>query len=589
MTGGGKCEVKLRGIGVSPGVAIGPAFVLAEETVMVPERSIHPDEVLDEIRRFEEALIETRKQIRQIQKTLRAQTRSQDASILDAHLMVLDDRTFIEEVIANVREKHKNIEWVVQKASDKYAGVLDALDDEYLRERVADVKDVARRIIRNLLGSGDSSRIVFPDNHIIVANDLAPSETATLSKDTVIGFATNLGSPTSHTAVMARALELPAVVGLHDVTEKIEPRDKLLLDGNKGILIINPSEKCLLEYGKLVEARRSIEDGLSSILNEPAQTKDGHRIILSANAEGLADIDSILKHGADGIGLLRTEFLYMTSDHIMSEREQAAAYSEIAERLVPAQVIIRTLDLGGDKYIPGQRVRKEDNPFLGCRSIRISLKYPKFFKQQLRAILRASRFGNVRIMYPMISNVSEIIAANKLLEEAKDELRQSGAEFDENISVGVMIEIPAAALTAESLAEHVDFFSIGTNDLIQYTIAIDRGNEMVAYLYQPTHPAVLKLIKMTIDAAHSKDIWVGVCGQMAADPLMAGLLLGLGIDELSVIPRAVPLVKDAIRSLEMPQASELADEALRCTSAEDVLVLCRKLTQEVAPEILELV
>ena len=588
MADGCKKEIRLKGIGVSPGVAIGPAFVLAEETIRVPQRTIRPEEVLGEIRRFEEALIETRKQIRQIQDALRRQTQSQDASILDAHLMVLDDRTFIEEVVANVREKHKNIEWVVYRASEKYAAILDAVQDDYLRERVADVKDVARRIIRNLMG-GDSPRTSFPDNHIIVTNDLAPSETASLSKDTIIGFATNLGSPTSHTAVMARALELPAVVGLHDITKRVTTGDKLLLDGNKGVLIINPSAQSQDEYGKLIEARRTIEDGLSSILHEPAQTKDGHQVVLSANAEGPEDVDSILKHGADGIGLLRSEFLYMTSDHIMSEDEQSRIYSLIAERLAPSKVIIRTLDLGGDKFIPGQRVRKEDNPFLGLRSIRVSLQSPEFFKQQLKAILRASRFGNVRVMYPMVSNVSEVLAANRLLEESKDELDAAGVEFDRNIGVGAMIEIPAAALTADIIAEHVDFVSIGTNDLIQYTIAIDRGNEMVAYLYQPTHPAVLKLIKMTIDAAHSKGIWVGLCGQMAADPLMTALLLGLGIDELSVIPRSVPLVKDTIRNLELSQAQELAEKSLKCTMAEDVLQLCRDLTREVAPEIFKLI
>ena len=582
-------EEIMQGIGVSPGVAIGPAFILAEENMHVPERKIEPAAVFGEIARFEEALVETRKQIRQIQQTLREQTQSKDASILDAHLMVLDDRTFIEEVIVNVRRDFKNIEWVVQSASDKYASVLDAVEDDYLRERVADVKDIARRIIRNLLGTAAVSHSDFPQNHILVADDLAPSETASLPKDTVIGFATNLGSPTSHTAVMARALEIPAVVGLHDITGRVRAGCNILIDGNKGVLIINPSKVHLKEYGKLVKARRSIEDGLSSIQHEPAQTKDGHRITLSANAESPADVETVIHHGANGIGLLRSEFLYMASDHIMTEEEQTKIYTDIAKKLNPAPLIVRTLDLGGDKFIPGQRIRKEENPFLGCRSIRVSLKYPAFFKQQLRAILRASKYGNVRIMYPMISSVSEVLDANRFLAEAKEEVKAEGCKFDENISVGVMIEIPAAALAADTIAEHVDFFSIGTNDLVQFTIAVDRGNELVAYLYEPTHPAVLKLIKMTIDAAHANGIWVGLCGQMAADPLMTGLLLGMGVDELSVNPRAVPLVKDTIRSLVFSQATELASKALACKSASEVLVHCRNLTEKVAPEILELI
>ncbi|MBT3191104.1 MAG: phosphoenolpyruvate--protein phosphotransferase, partial [Verrucomicrobia bacterium] len=573
-------EIVLRGIGVSPGVAIGPALLLEQEKTHVPERTISADEVGAEISRFEEAIIETRKQIQQIQATLSGQTRSHDASILDAHLMVLDDRTFIEEVIGSVQDKHKNIEWMVQEASDKYAAVLNAVEDDYLRERVADVRDVGRRIVRNLLGSAAPSVAELPSEHIIVANDLAPSETAALSKDLVSGFATNLGSPTSHTAVMARALELPAVVGLHDITDRVASGDNLLIDGNRGVLIINPSEEQLQAYGQVAETRRTIEAGLTTLQHDPAETKDGHRIMLSANAEGPEDVDAVLQYGADGIGLLRSEFLHLARNRVVTEEEQTEVYTQIAERLSPSPLIIRTLDLGGDKFFPELRAQKEMNPFLGCRSIRLSLKHPDYFKQQLRAILRASSVGNVRIMYPMISSVGEVLQANRYLSEAKEEVLAEGGSLNADIDVGVMIELPAAALIADALAEHVDFFSIGTNDLIQYTIAVDRGNERVAYLYEPTHPAVLRLIKMTIEAAHANGIWVGICGEMAADPLMTGLLLGMGVDELSVTPRAVPLVKDAIRSLGSEQASGLAESALTCKSAVEVLTKCRQLTQE---------
>ncbi len=454
---------------------------------------------------------------------------------------------------------------------------------------MADVKDVGRRIIRNLLGSAVISVADLPTDHIIVAHDLAPSETASLSKDSIAGFATNLGSPTSHTAVMARALELPAVVGLHDITERVSSGDNILIDGNKGVLIINPSQEQLLRYGQVAAARRSIEAGLTGLQNEPAVTKDGHEIVLSANAEGPEDVDAVLQYGAHGIGLLRSEFLHLAQKTVMTEEDQTHAYTQIAQRIAPAPLIIRTLDLGGDKFFPELRTQAEVNPFLGCRSIRLSLKHPEYFKQQLRAILRASATGNVRLMYPMISNVGEVLQANRFLSEAKEELQAQGVPFDMHIDVGVMIELPAAALTADTLAEHVDFFSIGTNDLVQYTIAVDRGNERVAYLYEPTHPAVLRLIKMAIDAAHAKGIWAGLCGEMAADPLMTGLLLGMGVDELSVTPRAVPLVKDAVRSLDFSQATDLAKSALACKSAVDVITICRQLTQQVAPEILELV
>jgi len=579
-----------RGIGVSPGVATGPVSLLQNlDTPQIIERIIGNAAVAGEIVRFEEALIETRRQIQQIQEALSGQTRAQDASILDAHLMVLDDRTFLEEVIGWVRDKFRNIEFAVREGTARYASVLEAVEDDYLRERVADVRDVGRRILRNLTGIPSDATPELAEGHLIVAHDLAPSETASLPKDRILGFAIDLGSPTSHTAVMARALELPAVVGLHDISRRVQTGDQVLIDGNKGVFILNPTEEQLKTYGKQEETRRTIEAGLDELQYKPAETKDGHSIILSANAEGPEDLDAVLHHGASGIGLLRSEFMHLTRNRVLTEDEQGEIYDRIASRLAPAPVIIRTLDLGGDKFFAEVRGSLEPNPFLGLRSIRLSLRHPDYFKQQLRAILRASAHGNVRIMYPMISSAGEIVHANRLLEEAKRELDASGTPFDRNIEVGVMIEVPAAALSAATLARHVDFFSIGTNDLIQYTIAVDRGNERVAYLYEPTHPSVLKLIEMTVDAAHANGIWVGLCGEMAADPLMTALLLGLGLDELSVTPRAVPLVKDAIRSLDFRQAARLAEEALRCETAGEVLEMCRQLTRETAPEIMALI
>jgi len=405
----------------------------------------------------------------------------------------------------------------------------------------------------------------------------------------VTGFATDLGSPTSHTAVMARALEIPAIVALRDVSAKVSMGDEILVDGNKGVLIIHPTPKQLQEYGRVAETRRNIERGLTSLKHEPAETKDGHRIVLSANTEGPEEVDAVMQYGAEGVGLFRSEYLYLSRHAAVSEEEQTEVYSSVASRLAPAPVIIRTLDIGGDKLMPQDQPAREANPFLGCRSIRLSLLNPDGFKSQLRAILRASAEGNVKVMYPMISNVTEVIRANALLEQAKKELSQHRVAFQKDIEVGAMIEIPAAALTADTIAPHVSFFSLGTNDLIQYTIAVDRVNERVAYLYEPTHPAVLKLIQETVEAGHRHGIWVGLCGEMAADPLMTPLLLGMGVDEFSVAPMAVPLIKDAVRSVRHTQAKNLAVKALSCQSAVEVLSLCRRLTRRVAPEILELI
>lgn len=579
----------IQGIGVSPGVVMGPVFLLRRESVDVREKTLAPDEVDAELDRFEKALIETRRQIKNIQADMEKEMGQDHAGIFDAHLMVLDDKMFIGEVVEDIMSRHRNSEAVVKQVAAKYAGVLASVGDDYLRERTADVRDVARRIIRNLIGEEDL-RVQAPDTkHIVIANDLAPSETAALRKDIVIGFATDMGSPTSHTAVMARALEIPAIVALHDVSVRVSQEDQVLIDGNKGVLIVNPDERELEKYGKLAAARQSIQEDLSGLRDEPAETRDGHRIVLSANIEGPEEVAAVQQYGAEGIGLFRSEYLYLSKDKIVGEAEQAEVYSDVAKRLKPLPVIIRTLDLGGDKYLPDAGLPGEANPFLGCRSIRLSLRYPDHFRAQLRAILAASAQGNVGVMYPMISSAEEVVRANEILESAKEELRAKGAEFDENIKVGAMIEIPSAALTAQTIAEHVDFMSLGTNDLVQYTIAVDRVNENVAYLYEPAHPAVLKLIKSTVDAGHDGKIWVGVCGEMAADPIMTPLLIGLGVDELSVAPSATPLVKDAVRSIRLERARELAETCLNCRSAVDVLGNCRELINEAAPELLELV
>ncbi|MFO7870874.1 MAG: phosphoenolpyruvate--protein phosphotransferase [Kiritimatiellia bacterium] len=577
------------GIGVSPGVVVGPVYLVRTDDIPTVDRKISAGEVDGEIVRFEQAVIETRRQLLGIQEGLKTDSEGQGVTILDAHLMVLNDPAFLEGVVDKISREKLTAETVVRHVCEHYSSALSAVEDDYMRERVADVKDVGRRLIRNLTAGAANAEEDVKEKHIIIARDLTPSETATFRKELVIGFATDLGSPTSHTAVLARALEIPAIVGLHDASGQVRMGDQVLIDGNKGMFVIRPTEDQLKQYGKVAESRRNIEQNLAALRQEPAETADGYRIVLSANVEQAEEVDSVIDHGAEGIGLFRSEYLYMAGKKYREEDEQAKVYTEVAGRLAPAPVIIRTTDLGGDKFYSNGPDVREANPFLGCRSIRISLAESEMFKTQLRAIIRSNVKGNVKVMYPMISSVDEVKRANEILEEAKEELGDSVPEVCRNMDVGAMIEIPSAALTADVIAEQVQFLSIGTNDLIQYTIAVDRVNEQVAYLYEPTHPAVLQLIKMTIDAGHRKGIWVGLCGEMAADPLMTALLIGLGVDELSVAPSAVPLVKDAVRSVRYVSAKELAEKALECRSAVEVLNHCKKLTKDVAPEILEMV
>ncbi len=579
----------LQGIGVSPGVVVGPAFLLKSEDQTVVERSISEEEIPREVVRLEEALIATRKQLHDIQRRVAEAMGQESASIFDAHLLVVDDRAFMEEVIRGLHTDLKNVDTVLKRVSDSYADALARIEDDYLRERAADVRDVARRILKNLAGEEFRTLAGLTEPCIVIAHDLAPSESAVLDRNKVIGFATDLGSPTSHTAIMARALDIPAAVGLHDISVRIMPGDRILIDGDKGIVIVHPTPERLKEYGHLAAARLSIRSELASLRDEPAETLDGYRVQLSANIELPDDIDAVLRGGARGVGLFRTEFIYLNAQHLPSEDEQAEIYSAVVRRIAPDPVIIRTLDLGGDKFLSDVKSLGELNPFMGWRAIRFCLARPDIFKAQLRAILRASVHGGVKIMYPMISGVHEVQRANELLEECKGELRRSGVPFDEDIDVGVMIEIPSAALTADIIAPEVDFFSVGTNDLVQYTMAVDRVNERIAYLYEPTHPAILKLLKYTFDTAHAHGIWVGVCGEMAGDPLMAPLLIGLGADELSVSPGSVPLIKDAIVKLKYSQAEQLADRAVVSKSGASVRELCRELIGEIAPEILELV
>jgi phosphoenolpyruvate-protein phosphotransferase (PTS system enzyme I) len=582
-------RVQLQGVGVSPGVVVAEAFRITDLSDYVPDHVIAPAGVHAEIRRLEQALIETRQQIKAIQKDLERKAIIAEAGILDAHLVVLDDHAFIEEIVNGIRHDYRCAETMVKVVTDKFVDAFAALKDRYFSERIIDIKDVSRRLLRNLVGDAASPIQQHEREAIAVAADLTPSETALFRREFVLGIATDFGSATSHTALLAKALQIPAVVGLEHLSTAVETGDTLLIDGTRGVVILNPSKTDREEFGRLEEERRSIETGFQGLKKEPAETKDSHRIVLSANIESVSELTSLDKYGAEGVGLFRSEYLYLSHDRPGTEEEQTEIYSKAAQELGKLPFIVRTYDLGGDKYaedIPGH---PEANPFLGCRSIRMSLRHPEMFKIQLRAILRASAHGNVKLMYPMISGVEEVIAANKVLDSAKDDLRKAGTAFNEHIEVGVMIEIPSAALTADAIAPHVSFFSLGTNDLTQYALAVDRINERVAYLYRSTHPSVLRLIQETITAGHRNGIWVGLCGEMAGNPILTPLLVGMGVDELSVSPATVPMIKDSIRSISLAQAKAVAAEAAGCVTPDEVMTVCRRLIAAEAPELLELV
>jgi len=582
-------EVVLQGIGVSPGVAVGEVVLFAHEGVSVTERVLDEQDIPLEIDRFEEALVKTRQQISEIQSKVTSMLGEEHARIFDAHLLVVDDRYFIEEVLRDLRKQKKNVESILSHVAGRYLETLSRVKDDYLRERAADVRDVTRRIIKNMAGETMERMDQIECPCIAVAHDFSPSDTAGMNPDIVHAFATDQGSATAHTAIMARVLEVPAVVGLHNITEKLSSGETILVDGTKGQVILRPTPERLLTYARKVEEHNTILCELYTLKDKPSETQDGYRVPIAANIELPIEVTRIKKYGAQGIGLFRTEFLFLKENKLPDEEEQVRVYTEAADQCAPENVLIRTLDLGGDKFISALKTAPEINPFMGWRAIRFCLAHPHFFKKQLRAILRAGVGRNLSMMYPMVSGVNEILEANKLLEECRQELREKGIPYAENLSVGVMIEVPSAALTADLIAPHVDFFSIGTNDLIQYTLAVDRVNENVTHLYQPTHAAIIKLIHQVVLAGHAQKIPVAVCGQMAASPELVPLLIGLGVNELSISPSSVPMIKDVIRNLRYSDCKTVAKNALQSGDTSEVLAQCRDLLSKRSPEILELI
>jgi len=581
-------EIIWQGLGVSPGIVEGEVVVHWQNEEEIPVRDITLAEIPAEITRFETALIATRQELLEIQQKIAGAIGADDASIFDAHLLVVEDRTLIDEALRGLERDLHNIEFVFHQVAEKYCRTLAAIDDPYLQERVVDVEDVTRRIIRHLLGKSREELHKLDRPHIIVARNLTPSDTALINRNLVRGFVTEQGSRTSHSAIMARSLGIPAIVALPGICTKIATGDYVLLDGYSGKLVGNPSEATHFEYGQIERHKVEVTHQLEAIRDTPSNTRDGRHIVLSANIELPSELDAVTSSGAEGIGLFRTEFLFLNKTVPPSEDEQYEAYKLVAERCSPHGVIIRTLDIGGDKLMHLADQATEDNPFLGCRAIRLCLAQPELFKTQLRAILRAGAHGTMRLMYPMIGQTDELRRANAHLEECKKELADRGVPYHHDIEVGSMIELPAAALIADQLAKEVKFFSVGSNDLVQYTMAVDRGNERIAHLYQPTHPAVLRLLAMAAAAAHKNGIWIGVCGEMASEIHLTPLLLGLGMDEFSVVTHAVPRVKKAVQCLDSKDCGELAFRASGMTDPQEIETMCRDYARQHYPDLFDL-
>jgi phosphoenolpyruvate-protein phosphotransferase (PTS system enzyme I) len=562
----------LHGVAASAGIAIGNAVIIDRKTIeRYPKIRITEGLVEDEIRRFDNAIEASYKQIEEAKKKLESHNAVKEhALILETHLLMLRDPSLIDRVNKFVRKNLINAEWALKIALQDIEESFASIGDDYIRSRVADTNFVGERIMMNLIGR-EIKGFHLVDKSIIVSHDLSPADTAMLSKDHVLGFATDVGGQTSHTAIIAHSLEIPAVVGLEKASTSINPGDKLILDGITGVVIVNPTENQISDYEQRAKSHLTLELKLQEKAREPAVTLDGTRIAVLGNLEFREEVKTVLDHGAEGIGLYRTEFLYINREIIPTEEEHFQAYKAVVETVSPFQTTIRTLDLGGDKLNSNLGdIKKETNPAMGLRAIRLCLKEPELFKTQLRGILRASNYGNTSIMFPMISGIEELHRALEILEKIKHDFRRKGIPFDEEIDVGIMVEVPSAAIIADLLAKEVDFFSIGTNDLIQYSIAIDRGNEYVNYLYDPLHPAVLRLIKYIVDCAHKEGITVSMCGEMAGRTIYTPILLGMGIDQFSTNAFAISHVKEMIRKIDLSNCANIVNSLLEMKTAEEI-------------------
>ncbi|MDB8851166.1 phosphoenolpyruvate--protein phosphotransferase [Peptostreptococcus anaerobius] len=560
--------MEIKGIGASPGIAIGKALVLEHKEMVIEKKENVNVEV--EVEKLNSAVDTSKKELSAVKEKVAKELGEEEAEIFGAHLLVLEDPEFIGEAENKIKNESLNAEYALNEVKDMFVSIFESMDNDYMRERAADVKDVTNRVLRHILGIKIIDLSNLSDEVVLIAHDLTPSDTATMDKKKVLGFLTNIGGRTSHTAIMSRTLEIPAIVGLSDVTDKVKDSDMIVFDGDKGIVIVSPEEDVVAEYQEKKRIFEEDKKALELLKGQPSVTTDKKHVELAGNIGTPNDLEGLINNDAEGVGLYRTEFLYMDSDEFPSEEIQFEAYKKVLEGMNGKPVVIRTLDIGGDKKLSYFEMEEEMNPFLGYRAIRLCLDRTDIFKTQLRALFRASVYGKLRIMFPMISSLEELLAAKAICEEVKSDLKAEGLGYSDDVEIGMMIEIPSAAVISDLLAKHVDFFSIGTNDLIQYTCAVDRMNQKISYLYNQFNPAVLRLIKMVIKNAHAEGKWVGMCGESAGDQMMIPILLGFGLDEFSMSPISILRARRLINSVSEKDMQALSDKVLEFGTAKEI-------------------
>ncbi|CAK7012768.1 MAG: Phosphoenolpyruvate-protein phosphotransferase [Peptostreptococcus russellii] len=558
----------MKGIGASPGIAIGKALVVEESEIVIEKKSI--SDIDSELKKLSDAVLISKEELTKVKEKVAQEVGEEEAEIFGAHLLVLEDPEFIGEAENKIKNENINAEYALNEVKDMFVSIFESMDNAYMKERAADVKDVTNRVLRHILGIKVVDLSSLSDEIVLVAHDLTPSDTATMDKAKVLGFLTDIGGRTSHTAIMSRTLEIAAIVGLSDVTKQVNDGDMIIFDGDVGEVYINPDQKLIEEYEEKKRLFEEEKKALEELKGKESVTLDGKRVELAGNIGTPNDVEGLIKNDAEGVGLYRTEFLYMNNDKFPEEETQYEAYKAVLEGMKGKPVVIRTLDIGGDKKLSYFEMEEEMNPFLGYRAIRLCLDRTDIFKTQLRALYRSSVHGKLRIMFPMISSLEELLKAKKICEEVKSELRDENIAYSDDVEVGMMIEIPSAAIISDVLAKHVDFFSIGTNDLIQYTCAVDRMNQKISYLYNQFNPAVLRLINLVIKNAHAEGKWVGMCGESAGDQKMIPILLGFGLDEFSMSPISILRARRLVTSVSQADMKKLSDEILGLTRAEEI-------------------